>query len=106
MSTKPVSRFADAGCIFIALLDSVGDTVEFWFNKHRDLPAAKRFLRNALDRHGRPERVVINCSQTNKEALVSCDATNRLQDRSRCPLKPIHIRQSQYLNNRIEQDHR
>jgi putative transposase len=32
--------------------------------------------------------------------------TNRLQDRSRRKLKPIRIRQSAYLNNRIEQDHR
>jgi transposase-like protein len=30
----------------------------------------------------------------------------RLQDRSRRNLKPIRIRQSRYLINRIEQDHR
>ncbi|RWO91023.1 MAG: IS6 family transposase, partial [Mesorhizobium sp.] len=30
----------------------------------------------------------------------------RLQDRARRRLKPIRIRRSQYLNNRIEQDHR
>ncbi|AZO52007.1 MAG: DDE domain-containing protein [Mesorhizobium sp.] len=33
-------------------------------------------------------------------------ATNRLQDRSRRRLNPIRIRQSQYLDNRIEPDHR
>jgi putative transposase len=37
---------------------------------------------------------------------VSRDTTNRLQDRSKRRLKPIRIRQSRYLNNRIEQDHR
>jgi transposase-like protein len=31
---------------------------------------------------------------------------DRLQDRSSHRLKPIRIRQSAYLNNRIEQDHR
>jgi transposase-like protein len=31
---------------------------------------------------------------------------SRLQDRSRRQLKPIQIRRSAYLNNRIEQDHR
>jgi len=31
---------------------------------------------------------------------------NRLRNRSRRALKPIRIRKSQYLNNRIEQDHR
>ena len=78
-------------------IDSVGDTVEFWFSEHRDLPAAKRFFRKALERHGRPDRVVIDGSQTNREAIVSCDATNRLQDRSRRQLKPIRIRKSQIL---------
>ena len=87
-------------------IDSNGDTVEFWFSERRNLTAAKRFLRKALKRHGRPERIVIDGSQTNREAILSCDAESRLQDRSGCKLKPIRIRQSQYLNNRIEQDHR
>jgi putative transposase len=87
-------------------IDSNGDTVEFWFSERRNLTAAKRFLRKALKRHGRPERVVIDGSQTNREAILLCDAESRLLDRSRRRLKPIRIRQSQYLNNRIEQDHR
>jgi transposase-like protein len=87
-------------------IDSNGDTVEFWFSERRNLAAAKRFLRKALKRHGRPERIVIDGSQTNREAILSCDAESRLQDSSECRLKPIKIRQSQYLNNRIEQDHR
>jgi putative transposase len=87
-------------------IDSNGATVEFWFSEKRNLTAAKRFLNRALKRHGRPERIVIDGSQTNREAIVSCDTANRLQDSSRYPLKPIRIRQSRYLNNRIEQDHR
>ncbi|MBM1174256.1 IS6 family transposase [Microvirga arabica] len=87
-------------------IDSNGDTVEFWFSERRNLAAAKRFMRKALKRHGRPERVVIDGSQSNREAILSCDAESRLQDGSRCPLIPIRIRQSQFLNNRIEQDHR
>jgi transposase-like protein len=87
-------------------IDSVGDTVEFHLGEHRDLRAAKRFLRKALMRHGRPERIVIDGSQTNREAIIACDGENRLRNRSLRPLKPIRIRQSQYLNNRIEQDHR
>ena len=87
-------------------IDSNGDTVEFWFSERRNLIAAKRFLRKALKRHGRPERIVIDGSQTNREAILSCDAESCLQDRSRGRLKPIRIQQSQYLNNRIEQDHR
>jgi transposase-like protein len=87
-------------------IDSTGDTVEFWFSERRNLTAAKRFLRKALKRHGRPERIVIDGSQANREAILSCDVASRLQDRSRRQLKPIRIRQSRYLNNWIEQNHR
>lgn len=87
-------------------IDSVGNTVEFLFSEHRDLPAAKRFMRKALARHGRPERIVIDGSHANREAILACDAEGRLRDRSRRALKPVRIRNSKYLNNRIEQDHR
>ena len=87
-------------------IDSNGDTVEFWFSERRNRTAAKRFLSKALKRHGRPERIVIDGSQTTREANLACDMENRLQDRSRRKLKPIRMRQSAYLNNRIEQDHR
>lgn len=87
-------------------IDSNGDTVEFWFSERRNLTAAKRFLRQALKRHGRPERIVIDGSQTNQKAILCCDTASRLQDRSRRKLKPIRIRRSAYLNNCIEQDHR
>jgi transposase-like protein len=60
----------------------------------------------ALKRHGRPARIVVDGSQTNREAILSCDAESRSRDRLRRRLKPIRIRQSRYLNNRIEQDHR
>ncbi|WP_239468531.1 IS6 family transposase [Microvirga arvi] len=87
-------------------IDSDGDTVEFWFSEKRNLAAAKRFVSRALKRHGCPEQIVIDGSQTNREANPSCDTTDRLRVRSRRRLEPIRIRQSRYLNNRIEQDHR
>ncbi len=87
-------------------IDSIGDTIEFWGSERRNLTAAKRFLSKALKRHGRPEWTVIDGSQTNREAILSCDTTDRLRNTSRRKLKPIRTRQSQYLNNLIEQDHR
>jgi transposase-like protein len=57
--------------------------VEFWLSEGRNLTATKRFLRKALKRHGRPERIVIDGSQTNREAILSCDTASRLQDSSR-----------------------
>lgn len=61
-------------------IGSNGDTVEFWFSERRNLAAATRFLRKALKWHGRPERIVIDGSQTNREAILSCDAANQLED--------------------------
>jgi putative transposase len=75
-------------------------------NERRHLTAAKLFLRKALRRHGRLQRIVIDDSRTNHDAILSCDTTDRLQDRWRRKLKPIRIRQSAYLHNRIEQHHR
>ena len=80
-------------------IDSVGDTVEFLFSENRDLLAAKRFFRKAFARHGRPERIVIDGSQTNHEAIMACDAENRLRDRSWQSLKLICIRQSRYFTD-------
>jgi putative transposase len=83
-------------------IDSSGDTVEFYFSKERDLTAAKRFIRKALARHGRPVRITIDGSETNRTAILQCDAESRLKQ----PGKPIAIRSSKYMNNMIEQDHR
>ena len=99
-------KVRERGMYLYRAIDSNGDTVEFWFSERRNLTAAKQFLRKALKRHGRPERIVIDGSQTNREAILSCDTADRLQNRSQRDLKPIRIRQSAYLNNRIEQDHR
>ena len=79
-------------------IDSNDDTVEFWFSEDRNPSAAKRFLHKALKRHGCPEPIGIDGSQT-KKAILSCDAENRLQDRSGRQRKPIRVRQSRYLNN-------
>ncbi len=76
-------------------IDSNGDTVEFYFSKDRDLQAAKRFIHKALARHGRPERITIGGSQTNRMAIIQCDAENRLRQRDAG--HPVAIRSSKYL---------
>ncbi len=83
-------------------IDSNGDTVEFWFSVERDLRAAKRFIRNALARHGRPDRITIDGSQTNRTAIIQCDAEDRLKRGG----KPIAIRSSKYMNDKLGPDHR
>jgi transposase-like protein len=39
---------------FYRAIDSVGDTVEFFFSEHRDLAVAQRFFNKALSRHPDP----------------------------------------------------
>jgi putative transposase len=106
-ATRPYVKVRGRWTYFYRAIDSVGDTVEFLFREHRDLAAAKRFFNKALSRHGRPDRVVIDGSLTNQEAILSCDTIDRLKDGyGSNEQKPITIRTSKYLNNRIEQDHR
>ncbi|PRA79368.1 hypothetical protein CQ054_21610 [Ochrobactrum sp. MYb29] len=50
----------------------------FMFSRNRDLKTAKRFICKALARHGRPEKITIDGSQTNRMAIIQCDAENRL----------------------------
>jgi putative transposase len=83
-------------------LDSNGNTVEFLFSRNRDLKAAKRFIRKALAQHGRPEKITIDGSQSNRMAIMQCDAESQLRQGG----SSLTIRSSKYLNNAIEQDHR
>jgi len=77
-------------------IDSNGDTVEFYFCKQRDLSAAKRFIRKALARHDRPVRITIDGSETNRIAIMQCDAESRLSQTGKpivIPLQQIHEQQ-------------
>jgi len=76
----------------------------FLFSATRKLKDAKRFFRRAYQRHGLQAQVTINGSQTNLEAARQCHGEVRLRSRSKA--KPLIVRQNQYRNNRIEQDHR
>src|SRR5450755_2154339 len=83
------------------LIDAVHDklcqTVDFLLTAHRDVAAARRFFERAIDRHGVPEKITIDMSGANTAAVNSMVADNGAA---------IELRQSKYLNNLIEQDHR
>ena len=85
-------------------IDKSGATVDFLFSPTRNLKDAKAFFRQAYQRHGLPEQVTIDGSQTNLEAARLCHGEARLKAPS--DAEPLKVRQSQYMNNRIEQDHR
>ena len=78
-------------------MDRTGGTVHFLLTAKRDRAAAIRYLERAIDLHGLPEKITIDKSGANTAAIVSMQADSRLH---------IEMRQSKYLNNLIEQDHR
>jgi putative transposase len=80
-------------------VDTAGQTVDFLLTAKRDAPAALRFFRKAIRYHGEPEVVTIDKSGANTAALTTLNADKPEED-------IIIIRQSNYLNNLVEQDHR
>ena len=77
--------------------NSGGHTVDLLLRAKRDHAAARAFFGRAMDLHGVPEKVTIDKSGANTAAIKSLQADSGL---------PIEMRQSKYLNNLIEQDHR
>jgi len=64
---------------------------------HRDVAAARRFFGRAIDQHDVPESITIDKSGANTAAVRGLVADSGLD---------IDLRQSKYLNNVVEQDHR
>ncbi len=71
--------------------------MDFLLRAHRDKAAARRYFEKAVDQIGEPETVTIDKSGANMAALEALNAERQT---------PIKIRQSKYLNNVVEQDHR
>jgi len=80
-------------------VDTSGQTIDFLLAAKRDTAAALRFFRKAIRHHGEPEVVTIDKSGANTAALATLN-TNKLYEEA------IIVRQSKYLNNLVEQDHR
>lgn len=80
-------------------VDTDGQTIDFLLTARRDAAAALRFFRKVIRNHGEPEVVTIDKSGANTAALATLNADNPEEE-------AITIRQSRYLNNLIEQDHR
>ncbi|WP_394364996.1 IS6 family transposase [Paraburkholderia kirstenboschensis] len=78
-------------------VDKAGNTVDFLLRAHRDKTAARRHFEKSIDQNGEPDTVTIDRSGANLAALE-----RSMRDRE----VPIKIRQSKYLNNLTEQDHR
>ena len=78
-------------------VDKAGHTIDFLLCAHRSYAAARRFFERAIERHGIPEKITIDKSGANTAAIVGLRGDSGAK---------IELRQSKYLNNLIEQDHR
>ena len=78
-------------------VDKNGDTVDFLLTAKRDRKAALRFFKKAIKSNGIPEKVNIDKSGANLSGI------NDFNEKKKTKIK---IRQSKYLNNRVESDHR
>jgi transposase-like protein len=78
-------------------VDNGGNTVDFLLTAKRDLAAARRYLERAINLHGLPEKITIDKSGANTAAIKSIKSD---------ACADIELRQSKYLNNIVEQDHR
>ncbi|MDD9933197.1 MAG: IS6 family transposase [Myxococcales bacterium] len=78
-------------------VDARGRTVEFLLTASRDRDAALRFLRRAVEHAGLPAKINIDKSGANAAGIAAYSEETGTR---------IAIRQSRYLNNLVEQDHR
>ena len=78
-------------------VDRAGTTIDFVLRAHRDYAAARAFFERAIDAHGVPETITIDKSGADTAAIEGMHADSGAD---------IELRQSKYLNNIVEQDHR
>jgi putative transposase len=78
-------------------VDRHGSTVDFLLTAQRDIAAARRFFERAIELHDVPEKVAMDKSGANTAAVLGLIDDSGIS---------IEVRQSKYLNNLVEQDHR
>jgi len=98
-STHPYIKLNGEWVYLYRAVDREGHTVDFCLRAKRDAGAAKAFFRKAFKENGRPDKVTVDKSGSNKAALDSFNRHVLEEDK-------IEIRQTKYLNNVVEQDYR
>jgi putative transposase len=78
-------------------VDTTGQTIDFLLTEYRDTEAALRFLTQVIHRHGVPDKITSDGSEANAAAMKRDNEEHGTA---------IIIRQVNYLNNLVEQDHR
>jgi transposase-like protein len=92
-------RFKGRWVYLYRAVDREGQTVDFFLSEHRDIAAAKRFLQQAIEKRGVPQKITLD------GYAASHVAVGELQEEGILPATLL-VRTNRYLNNLIEQDHR
>jgi transposase-like protein len=80
-------------------VDTKGQTIDFFLREQRDIAAAKRFLQQAIEKRGVPQKITL------AGYAASHVAVGALQEEGILPAQLL-VRRNRSLNNLIEQDHR
>jgi transposase-like protein len=80
-------------------VDTEGQTLDFFVSAHRDIAAAKRFLRQAIEKRGTPQKITLDGYAASHAAIAELQAEGLLPP-------AFIVRTNRYVNNVIEQDHR
>ena len=80
-------------------VDKEGQTIDFFLREQRDIAAAKRFLRQAIEKRGTPQKITLDGYAASHVAVDGLQAEG-------ISLAKLLVRTNRYLNNLIEQDHR
>jgi putative transposase len=78
-------------------VDKAGNTFDSLLTAKRNRKAALRFLYRAIGQHGAPSKIAIDKSAANTAAIENYNSEHGTK---------IELRQVNYLNNIVEQDHR
>ncbi len=98
-STHPYVKVKGKWAYLYRALDKFGNTIDFLLRQKRNTQAAKAFFKRAIRHNGRPEKVTVDKSGSNKAAMIAINKDLPKEQK-------IEIRQIKYLNNIVEQDHR
>ena len=80
-------------------VDKGEQTIDFFLSGRRDIAAAKRFLQQAIEKCGVPQKITLDGYAASQVAV------GELQEEGILPAE-LRVRTNGYLNNMIEQDHR
>ena len=73
-------------------VDKEGQTIDFFLSEHRDIGAAKRFLQQAVEKRGIPQKITLD------GYTASHVAVGELQEEGLLPATLL-VRTNRYLNN-------